>query len=161
MSDSLAPPPLNRNRASSTTLCPALTIRSLGRRRSGSLLQPQLSPCDSPISPSVTEPVPEPEEPIQQPEQPSNMLAVIASRILQSVHAPSHKMSWSTPSTPRSASEDDYILPMSASAHKTSFGDVLSEKSSVSPLPYNWLQRLPPVRTPAFRYVSCSNRHCL
>ncbi|PBK69744.1 hypothetical protein ARMSODRAFT_144137 [Armillaria solidipes] len=154
MSDSLAPPPLNRNRASSTTLCPALTIRSLGRRRSGSLLQPQLSPCNSPISPPVTEPVPEPEESVQQSEQPSNMLAVIASRILQSVHAPSHKMSWSTPSTPRSASEDDYILPMSASAHKTSFGDVLSEKSSVSPLPYNWLQRLPPVQFPIILVIS-------
>ncbi|KAK0206674.1 snare associated Golgi protein-domain-containing protein [Desarmillaria ectypa] len=155
MSDSLAPPPLNRNRASSTTLRPALTIRSLGRRRSGSLLQPQLSPCDSPISDPVPEPVPEPEEPVQQTEQSSNMLAVIASRILQSVHTPSHKMSWSTPSTPRSASEDDYILPLSASAHKTSFGDVLNEKSSSSsPLPYNWLQRLPPVQFPIILVIS-------
>ncbi|KAK0468477.1 snare associated Golgi protein-domain-containing protein [Desarmillaria tabescens] len=156
MSDSLAPPPLNRNRASSTTLRPALTIRSLGRRRSGSLLQPQLSPCGSPISDPAPEPVPEPEEPVQQTEQSSNMLAVIASRILQSVHAPTHKMSWSTPSTPKSVSEDDYILPLSASAHKTSFGDVLNEKSSspASPLPYNWLQRLPPVQFPIILVIS-------
>ncbi|KAG7449144.1 uncharacterized protein BT62DRAFT_929134 [Guyanagaster necrorhizus] len=145
MSDSLAPPPLNRNRASSTTLCPALTIRSLGRRRSGSLLQPQLPPCDSQIPAPVAEAVVEPEVPLEQTELPSHMLAVIASRVLQLVDDSRHKVSWSTRSTPRSASEDEYILPLSASADKTSFGDVLGEKSSASPPACNWLQRLPPV----------------
>ncbi|KAF9446930.1 hypothetical protein P691DRAFT_793978 [Macrolepiota fuliginosa MF-IS2] len=56
------------------------------------------------------------------------MIFVVASRVLQWLHLnPEHGLSWSNPSTPRSSS-DDFILPLSASAQKTSFGNVTSEK---------------------------------
>ena len=48
----LAPPPLNRNRASSTNIRPALTLTSLGRRRSNSDLPP-LDPIQPAASPEV------------------------------------------------------------------------------------------------------------
>jgi hypothetical protein len=68
------------------------------------------------------------------------MIPVLASRVLQWLHLqPEHTLSWSNPSTPRSSS-DDFVLPLSASSQKTSFGNVTSEK------PPSALHRFPKVR---------------
>lgn len=112
----LSPPAHTRARASSTTLRPPLTIRSLARRCSNSSLAPP--PPTPPCAPEFA---------AQLDAEPSpSMLAVVASRILNAIHAPSHTIPWSSPSTPHD--EQDLILPLSASAHKSSFGDVLNEK---------------------------------
>ncbi|KIM90871.1 hypothetical protein PILCRDRAFT_94542 [Piloderma croceum F 1598] len=119
MSLSLSPPPIpNRHRAHSTNLRPALTISTLGRRRSTSLELSLPPSCDtsSHITPVETN-VPQ-----------SSMLAVIASRFLQALHvSPKHSLQWSTPSSPQS-STDEYVLPTSASSQQTTFGDVFGEK---------------------------------
>lgn len=126
MSLGLSPPAIpNRHRAHSTNLRPALTICTLGRRRSTSL-EPTLPPtsCDtgSPVVTNLAQP--------SSSEPPSSppMFAVIASRFLQALHvSPKHSLQWSTPSSPRS-STDEYVLPMSASSQQTTFGDVFGEK---------------------------------
>jgi len=125
MSSSLSPPPTpNRSRAHSTSLRPALTINTLGRRRSMSLEQ-------TPVSSSVPQSVPTPVEKTVchiPSSPPPSMLAIVASRLLELLRvSPKHSLSWSSPSSPRS-STDEYILPMSASSQQTTFGDVFGEK---------------------------------
>ncbi|KAJ3823467.1 snare associated Golgi protein-domain-containing protein [Lentinula raphanica] len=117
---SLAPPPISRNRASSTTLRPALTLKSLGRRRSSTQLKPvpatpSIPQCSSPSDTS----------------QPSMFLMAL-STVLQWLHLESKHVllpDWSSPSTPDETG-DIYALPLPASATKSSFGDVLTPKTS-------------------------------
>ncbi|PPQ94035.1 hypothetical protein CVT25_009883 [Psilocybe cyanescens] len=105
---SLSPPPIpkSRTRASSTctNLRPATisTQHSLGRRRSASSLRPTQEPC-------------------LQPQEPS-MFAWYISRFIEWMHVvpQKHSVSWSPPSSPRS-SGDDFVLPLSASAHTLTF----------------------------------------
>jgi hypothetical protein len=130
------PPPPSRHRASSTTLSSAFSNHSLGRRRSSSFIHPEPStPPPSqppaltidPVSPSTTNPSP-------------SMLVIFASRFLEWLHLqPKHTFSWSTPSSPRS-SDDVYVLPLSASAHKTSFSQDIQDSISKSQFPYTWRQ---------------------
>ena len=113
MSFALAPPPQSRSRAHSTNLRPALTISTLGRRRSTSLGR---SPDDTTTHSNA---------PLQ---PPPSMFAVIVSRCLQLLHLPpKHSIQWSTLSSPVS-STDEYVLPISASSQQTMFGDVFGEK---------------------------------
>jgi len=151
MSHCLSPPPIqSRNRAHSTNLRPALTIDTLGRRRSTSLGRaPELSsvpPSDS--SPDIT-PVDTNPRQISSSELPSSpsMFAVIASRFLQLLHvSPKHSLQWSTPSSPRS-STDEYVLPISASSQQTTFGDIFGEKELSKTHASNaWWQGHPSVR---------------
>lgn len=127
---SLSPPPTpNRHRAHSTNLRPALTINTLGRRRSTSFDQTTVLstafPC--PIS-TFTAPAGDSLSQLSPSNSSPSMLAIIASRILEFLHvSPKHSLQWSTPSSPRS-STDEYILPMSASSQQTTFGDVFGEK---------------------------------
>ena len=139
MSLSLSPPSIpNRHRAHSTNLRPALTISTLGRRRSTSL-EPTLPPaCDTsshiaPVDTNVSQ------VSSSEPSSESSMLAVIASRFLQALHvSPKHSLQWSTPSSPRS-STDEYLLPTSASSQQTTFGDVFGEKElSETHAPNTW-----------------------
>jgi len=118
----LVVPPPNRSRASSTCVRPALSISTLGRRRSSSLVLPVQHPdptshpiVHSPHSSSVTT------------SQPS-MLSVIAAKCFEFLHVPKlHPSDFSTPSSPRSASDLDLVLPLSASSQST-FSDILNEK---------------------------------
>ena len=127
----LSPPPPSRHRASSTTLQSAFSSHSLGRRRSSSFVH---SDSDSSTPPSSSPPQPpaltiDPVSPVT---QTPSMLVIIVSRFLEWLHLqPKHTFSWSTPSSPRS-SADDYVLPLSASAHKTSFGDDIQDSISRS-----------------------------
>ncbi|KAF8205039.1 hypothetical protein BJ912DRAFT_1018267 [Pholiota molesta] len=98
MAPSLLSPPKSRTRASSTSLRPAPVCHSLGRRRSTSFLRVDDDAC-APTAPPT--------------EPPPTMLAWFVSHWL---HLPDkHSLSWSTPSSPRSSS-DEFILPLSASA---------------------------------------------
>ena len=131
----LTPPALSRARASSTTLRSGLTLASLGRRRSASCLlstSEDASPLPSPVtcdSPSMPESPAPPD---------------LASRLLHWLYIPSHPRAWSTSSSPRS-STDEPVLPLSASAHKTSFGPEVHEKiTSSSHLPFQWRHALHP-----------------
>lgn len=130
MSQGLAPPPPSRLRASSTTLRPP---HSLGRRRSSSFDSASLT-IDSTVSTT--------------PPHPPSMLVIIASRFLDWLHLqPKHSFSWSTPSSP-SSSADDYVLPLSASAHQTSFGVDIQDSISK---PHLWHQGFLSVRSFIFR----------
>lgn len=115
---SLVPPPISRNRASSTTLRPALTLKSLGRRRSSTQLKPLPStpPC---CTPSGDTPRP-------------SMFFMALSTVLRWLHLESkHALlpDWSSPTTPEDHG-DVYALPLPASATKASFGEVLTPKFS-------------------------------
>ncbi|TFK43470.1 snare associated Golgi protein-domain-containing protein [Crucibulum laeve] len=132
---SLSPNPPSRHRASSTSCRPAF---SLGRRRSNTCLQPAplLSP---PISPPPTP------EPISTAHPPSSMLVVFASRFLDWLHLPSkHSQSWSTPSSPRSSTEE-FVLPLSASAQKAALVD---EKTASAQHSFDWWHGFPSVHAP-------------
>lgn len=118
----LIPPTSSRSRASSTstTLRPALTLKTLGRRRSCTQLQPS-APC----SPQCTN--------SSDYSRPSSMFLIALSTVLQWLHLePKHALlpDWSLPSTPESNPDDIYTLPLPASATKASFGDVQIPKSS-------------------------------
>jgi hypothetical protein len=122
----LSPPP-TRHRASS--------IRSaLSRRRSSSCL----TETTPPLAPLTIDPLPP---------QPS-MLVIVAARFLEWLHLqPKHSFSWSTPSSPRSAT-DEYVLPLSASTFaddKPPFSHPSRPSLSVrSPLLHSFIPRSPP-----------------
>ena len=125
-SSSSLPLPNPRGRANSTSLRPNLTIKTCGRRRSNSL------GSSSTVQQSLREAniafVASSESSLR-----PNMFAIIASRCLQLLYgSPKHSLQWSTPSSPRS-STDDYLLPISASSQKTTFGDVFGEKEATTP----------------------------
>jgi len=143
---SLAVPPPNRSRASSTNIRPALTINTLGRRRSPSPVLP--SQQSEPSTPSTPQSHFEPAQVLASP-QPAprpSMLTVIASGFLDLLHVPTrHPINWSTPSSPQSAVQDELPLPISASSQQTIFGDVYNEKDA-SPTHARWW-RVPSVRS--------------
>ncbi|PFH52785.1 hypothetical protein AMATHDRAFT_139239 [Amanita thiersii Skay4041] len=144
---SLSPPPNSRSRASSTTLRSPFTFSSLGRRRSASCLHQQdnSSPSSPSPPPSLSSPTnillpPSSSSPLSSPSSPpSSMLSLIASRFLHWLHfQPEHSQACSTPTTPRS-STDEFVLPLSASAQKTTFGPEVHEKKlSTSLLHSQW-----------------------
>ncbi|KAL4076050.1 snare associated Golgi protein-domain-containing protein [Scleroderma yunnanense] len=123
---SLAVAPPNRSRASSTNLRPALTINTLGRRRSSSLILPVPQSSENSTSARLVAPSNSPRSPHSQP----SMFALIASKCIELLHVPREHLVWSTPSSPYASSDDDLVLPLSASSQKTTFGDVASEKQS-------------------------------
>lgn len=112
----LLSPQKSRTRASSTSLRTPTLCQTLGRRRSTSFLRVTTDNEQPPIENS--EPCQSP--PVQQASSPT-MLAWFLSRFIQWLHIPEkHTLSWSPPSTPRTSS-DDFVLPLSASAHTVSF----------------------------------------
>lgn len=131
---SLAVPPPNRSRASSTNIRPALTINTLGRRRSSSLVLPiQKSEPSTPSTPSLDRSHLEPSQLLASPEpdQKPSMFAVIASTFLDLLHVPtSHSINWSTPSSPQSTVQDEFVLPISASSQQTTFGDIFNDQDA-------------------------------
>jgi len=128
---SLAVPPPNRSRASSTNLRPALTINTLGRRRSSSLAKlPVVLQSDETSSPLTPQPAAAGNSPTPSVSQPS-MFALIASKCIELLHVPrEHPINWSTPSSPYASNDDDLVLPLSTSSQKTTFGDIANEKQS-------------------------------
>ncbi|KAF9247283.1 snare associated Golgi protein-domain-containing protein [Melanogaster broomeanus] len=114
---SLAVPPPTRVRASSTNLRPALSINTLARRRSSSLVLPVQQPSE-PSSPVATQPHDQLHSP--------SMLAVIASKCFDLFHVPKHvqhHINWSSPlASPHSSGEDDLVLPLSASSFHVAGG---------------------------------------
>ncbi|OSD04200.1 hypothetical protein PYCCODRAFT_1364564 [Trametes coccinea BRFM310] len=158
MSASLCPPPPppNRHRASSTNVRPPLTLATLGRRRSNSLLDPP-PPTPSPSLPSApSQPrdapvlslsIPQP----RQSQQPRSALASMLARWAQTLHLSSSEQSFpSTPSSPglsRASTDDSSILPLSASPTRSYFGDVFSEKPQAKPRTRLW-EGYPSVHAP-------------
>ncbi|KAG1815482.1 uncharacterized protein BJ212DRAFT_1272600 [Suillus subaureus] len=128
---SLAVPPPNRSRASSTNIRPALTINTLGRRRSSSLVLPIQK--SEPSTPSVDSSHLKPSQLLASPEpdQKPSMFAVIASTCLDLLHVPTaHSINWSTPSSPQSTVQDEFVLPISASSQQTTFGDIFNDQDA-------------------------------
>lgn len=135
-------PPLTRHRASSTNVRPPLTLCSLGRRRSNSLLDLS-SPLPSPscTPPRVQTPTPDRNAPaltlsLSAPinkSAPDSMLSVLLARCLELLHVSHGDPNTSVPSSPRlsrtSTSSDDTILPISSPITAT-FGDIVNEKPS-------------------------------
>lgn len=159
---SLAPPPSNRHRASSTNVRPALTLNSLGRRRSNSLLDlPPITPspcCSSrPASPLLAQVHGNAQPfsldlPTKTTPSPDTVLATLVSRCLQVVHMWHRDTEPSAPSSPRlsrtSTSSDDTLLPVS-SPIRSSFSEVFPEKPQ-PPSVRSWLQGSPSVRDSPF-----------
>ncbi|KAF8745917.1 hypothetical protein AX14_004222 [Amanita brunnescens Koide BX004] len=134
----LAPPAHSRARASSTTLRSGLTLASLGRRRSASCLLPTPAEDSSLPSPLTCD------SPSSESSPPSSMFSDLAARVFHWLYIPNHARAWSTPASPRS-STDEPVLPLSASAQKTSFGPEVHEKIlSDSRLPFQWRHVLQP-----------------
>ncbi|KAF8621607.1 hypothetical protein AX15_007627 [Amanita polypyramis BW_CC] len=137
---SLVPPSHTRTRASSTTLNCGVTLASLGRRRSASNLQ-AIHSLSSPPSPVHSEDssIHNDPLPVPQPASPSSMLSIFISPFLEWLHfQQKHTRAWSAPTSPRS-SIDEPVLPLSASAQKTSFGPEVHEKFlSKSYQPFQW-----------------------
>ncbi len=139
---SLAPPSINRHRASSTNVRPALTLSSLGRRRSNSELPPLAgSPCHTP--PAMDSPTTPRELPPLSLDIPQSSkfaafqkasLIELFSRVMDFLHV-AHKESpfISTPSSPRhsrsSTSTEDSVLPLTSPAVAT-FSEAYPEKLS-------------------------------
>jgi len=132
---SLSPPPV-RNRASSTNLRPALTLATLGPRpKACTLLDPV--PCTPPVTADMRKATPSLASP--------SRLSLLVERCLVLFHVYSHLPSYSTPSSPRSPSEDS-VLPMSSTS--TVCGDDVEEKQSVLPShssSRSWFQSTPSV----------------
>lgn len=125
----LVVPPPNRSRASSTCVRPALSINTLGRRRSSSLVLPVQHPDHSP-DPSRSPVHSPPSSSSATTSQPS-MLSLIAAKCLEFLHVPKfHPSDYSSPSSPHS-SDLDLVLPLSASSQST-FSDILNEKDASS-----------------------------
>lgn len=126
----LVVPPPNRSRASSTCVRPALSINTLGRRRSSSLVLPVQHTDPIPDN-SVVHSLPFSSESSVTTSQPS-MLSLVAEKFLEFLHVRKlHPSDYSTPSSPHSASELDLVLPLSASSQST-FSDILNEKDAAS-----------------------------
>ncbi|KAI9574746.1 snare associated Golgi protein-domain-containing protein [Boletus coccyginus] len=138
----LVVPPPNRSRASSTCVRPALSINTLGRRRSSSLVLPVQH--SDPTSDASHPAVHSPHSSSVTTSQPS-MLSLIAAKCLEFLHVPKlHPSDFSTPSSPRSASDLDLVLPLSASSQST-FSDILNEKVVTS---HRWRPLHPTAHAP-------------
>lgn len=138
----LLSPQKSRTRASSTSLRTPTLCQTLGRRRSSSFLRVTTDDEQPPIEqPEPCQPPPVP------PASSPTMLAWFLSRFIQWLHIPEkHTLSWSPPSTPRSSS-DDFVLPLSASAHTLSF--VVPEPPKASSPLFHW----------QFKVRTCFPRH--
>ena len=143
MASSLCPPvpPPTRHRASSTNVRPPLTLASLGRRRSSSLVDRPSAPCTPTGEPGLS-PIPPtprsardfpplslsiPPRPPKEIPAPQSKLASMLSRWTHSLHLSVDQSFPSTPSSPlhsRASTDDSSILPMSASPTRSYFGDV-------------------------------------
>jgi hypothetical protein len=132
---SLSPPPM-RNRASSTNLRPALTLATLGPRpKACTLLDPV--PGTPPVTADMRKATPSLASP--------SRLSLLIERCLVLFHVYSHLPSYSTPSSPRSPSEDS-VLPMSSTS--TVCGDDVEEKQTAFPSrssSRSWFQSTPSV----------------
>ncbi|KIL68039.1 hypothetical protein M378DRAFT_121066 [Amanita muscaria Koide BX008] len=116
-------PPLSRFPASSSATS-ALTIPTLGRRRSTSCFHLNLPPSPTQPSPLALQQAP-----------PSSMLPVMISRCLDWLHLQRmHARGWSTPTS----SNDEPVLPLSASATKTSFGPEVHDEVLSKPQRHWW-----------------------
>ncbi|KAF8351396.1 snare associated Golgi protein-domain-containing protein [Amanita rubescens] len=136
----LEPPAHSRTRASSITLRSGLTLTSLGRRRSTSCLQPKPPPDDLSLPSPVCESPSSPPDP--------SMVSSFTSQFFHWLYIPKHARVWSTPTSPRS-SIDEPVLPLSASAQKTTFGPEVHESTlSNSRFPFQWRHALQPVHGP-------------
>lgn len=124
----LVVPPPNRSRASSTCVRPALSINTLGRRRSSSLVLPVQHPDTAPDSPiPVVHSPPSPSSSSQ-----PSMLSLIAAKCLELLHVPKlHPSDCPTPASSHSVTDVDLVLPLSASSQST-FGDIMNEKDASS-----------------------------
>ena len=148
--------PAARSRASSTSVRPPLSLSSLApRARAGSVSGPS-SDSGAPSSSSSSQPSSAPSTPVDtlEPiELPSNrtMFPVLVARFFQLARSlrprppQKHATVLTSPiDSPRSSSDTDYILPLSASPSKASFDDIpvlrtssvrsLQCHSSLSPL---------------------------
>lgn len=125
----LVVPPPNRSRASSTCVRPALSINTLGRRRSSSLVLPVQHTDPSPDDSHSLAHSPPPSSPVTT-SQPS-MLALIAEKCLEFLHVPKLHLSDSSSTSPSSPHSTDLVLPLSASSQST-FADILAEKDASS-----------------------------
>jgi len=132
---SLSPPPM-RHRASSTNLRPALTLATLGPRpKTCTLLDP--IPGTPPVTADIHKVAPSLASP--------SRLSLLIERCLVLLHVYSHLPPYSTPSSPRSPSEES-VLPMSSTA--ASFGDDVEEIQGLLPSPSpsrSWFQSTPSV----------------
>lgn len=160
-----APPP-NRHRASSTNVCPPLTLATLGRRRSSSLVD--IPPTPSEPTTSVP-PTPRPKAMLslsipstREKPAPQSKLVSLFSRWTESFYLSSEQSFPSTPSSPlhsRASTDDSSILPMSASPTRAYFGDfALPEKpqAKLKAKARLWEGR------PSVRIISRRSRdHCL
>ncbi|KAI0938034.1 hypothetical protein AcV7_003342 [Taiwanofungus camphoratus] len=128
------PPPPNRHRASSTNVCPPLTLSTLGsRRRSNSLLDLP-PPAPSPVATPPNSPPVESIRPL------SLSIPPVPPRSL-----PPQSIAPSTPSSPRPSrtSIDSTILPMSASPTQTAFSDAFPAPETPL-LKSRWFLKGPP-----------------
>lgn len=123
----LVVPPPNRSRASSTCVRPALSINTLGRRRSSSLVLPVQHTDSSPDDSNSLVDSPTSSSSVTTSEP--SMLSLIAAKCLELLHMLKlHPSDYSSPSSPRS-NDVDLVLPLSASSQST-FGDILNEKDA-------------------------------
>jgi hypothetical protein len=151
-------PPLNRHRASSTSLRPPLTLHSCGRRRSNSdLPAPALSPIPPTPLPDSRRSSMDDQQSLPIPPAAHSYLAKATfaefySRLVHLLHIKHAEStsSLSEPSSPgqsrSSLSDDDCILPIS-SPTVTTFGDIFSEKPTVKST--SWSQGSPSVSSDA------------
>ncbi|KAF9534262.1 snare associated Golgi protein-domain-containing protein [Crepidotus variabilis] len=145
MESTLSPPKPPRSRAHSSTLCSPITLASLGRRRSNSCLTANIDNEQCPESHT-------PPTVLDQQQQPatSTMTDWLVSGFLRWLHFPQkHSFSWSTPSSPRS-STDESILPLSASATTLTFS--VPDPKELQKL-NSWRFRLSPAHAPIFAVI--------
>jgi hypothetical protein len=134
---SLSPPPV-RHRASSTNLRPALTLATLGPRpKACTLLDSIPGTPPPPVTADIRKVTPSLASP--------SRLSLLIERCLVLLHVYSHLPPYSSPSSPRSPSEES-VLPMSSATSVS--GDGMEEKQF--PVPSSspsrpWFQSTPSV----------------
>ncbi|KAF7789494.1 hypothetical protein EIP86_000440 [Pleurotus ostreatoroseus] len=165
---SLAPPPLTRNRASSTNVRPPLTINTLGRRRSNSDLPPPaaspLQPASPVDSPTMGLPRELPPLALDIPQTPANNMVratfvELYSRFMDLLRVARKESAFAhSPSSPRislsrsSTSTDETLLPI-ASPSVATFAESYSEKPTQSKSS-SWWHGAPSVHTPVFFVIA-------
>lgn len=169
---SLAPPPLTRNRASSTNIRPPLTINTLGRRRSNSDLPPPAaspspskpaSPADSPV---MRIPRDLPPLALDIPPTPATTMVratfvELYSRFVDLLRVARKESAFApSPASPSislgrlSTSTDETLLPV-ASPSATTFADSYNEKPAHARSP-SWSHGAPSVR-PGPLILTCAS----
>jgi hypothetical protein len=118
---SLSPPPM-RHRASSTNLRPALTLATLGPRPKACALLDSIPGTPPPVTADIRKVTPSLASP--------SRLSLLIERCLVLLHVYSHLPPYSSPSSPRSPSEQS-VLPMSSATSAP--GDDMEEKQHTLP----------------------------